>query len=264
MNVVILAPHQDDEILSSYLYMQRLISQGDTVSVVFATNGDYAGRTIAALRAKESIQVLSKLAITEKDVYFMGYADTGMCSMHSFLLKLYNCPAAKVCASKWSSKTYHPLGDITVHNLLYGKQASYTRSHFLNDLDAILQYLHTQILIAPSQYDYHGDHRALGLFVTELIKQGTLKIPVYSYLIHTGNDLLWPDRDTNEFHRPDCISQELWQTRIIHTFTQKVASGKLKIIQSFVSQCPLDLNWFLLSFAKKQEFYLLENIILSL
>jgi len=57
------------------------------VSVIFATNGDYKGRETGAIRAQESIKALSRIGITKGDIYFMGYADTGMRPTRSFFIQ---------------------------------------------------------------------------------------------------------------------------------------------------------------------------------
>lgn len=258
MKVALLAPHQDDEILSSCLYLQKLRQQNHKISIVFATNGDYKGSEIAKIRAVESLQALSLLGIEKEDVYFMGYADTGMSSANSFLFRLYTSNSNQIYESPFSNKTYHPLGFDTVSFKLFGKESFYNKECFMVDLEAILNYLQPDLLLVPSHYDYHGGHKALGFFVKELLTLKKMKLPVYSYLIHAGDDLLWPNRNDLFFTRPECITPEIWKTRIIHTFPNEAADWKRQIIQLFESQSPFTLENYLYSFAKKEEFFFKE------
>ena len=54
MKVLLIAPHQDDEVLAAGGLMHRMQKNGDHVSVLFATNGDYHGPEVALLRYYES------------------------------------------------------------------------------------------------------------------------------------------------------------------------------------------------------------------
>lgn len=41
MRILLIAPHQDDEILAAGGLIQKCIKHGDDFLVLFATNGDY-------------------------------------------------------------------------------------------------------------------------------------------------------------------------------------------------------------------------------
>ena len=43
MNLLVIAPHQDDEILSAFLLMHNVLEKNGTVNILYATNGDYRG-----------------------------------------------------------------------------------------------------------------------------------------------------------------------------------------------------------------------------
>ena len=43
MRILLIAPHQDDEILAAGGLIQKCIKHGDDFLVLFATNGDYHG-----------------------------------------------------------------------------------------------------------------------------------------------------------------------------------------------------------------------------
>lgn len=253
MNTIILCPHQDDEILSSFLLMHRLRKNGDKVTIIFATNGDYHGKKIAEIRYMESVQALSLCDIEEDNILYMGYGDTGMRKDHSFLNHLYCTDLEQPYSSGCSRYTYHPTGLETIHHKLYGKEAPYTKAHFLVDLRDIIHILAPDLLIVPSIFDAHGDHYALAKFVQKAIPE--LNGISLSYIIHAENDLLWPPRDNKIWTRPTVIPENMWRDKI--TVKNVTAmSLKLKAIQCFKSQNPYGQNRFLLAFAKPEEIYL--------
>ena len=63
MNLLVIAPHQDDEILSAFLLMHNVLEKNGTVNILYATNGDYRGIDYAYTRYYESLNALSLLGI---------------------------------------------------------------------------------------------------------------------------------------------------------------------------------------------------------
>ena len=55
-DIVIFAPHQDDEILGGYAVIRQ---QPEHIYVVFLTNGDYEGADVARTRWQESCAALT-------------------------------------------------------------------------------------------------------------------------------------------------------------------------------------------------------------
>lgn len=259
MKLVLLAPHQDDEILSSCLYLRKLKHQNHKISIVFATNGDYKGKKIAKLRAQESTQALSILGIEKEDIYFMGYADTGMQPTNSFLFRLYTSDLNQINKSPCSNKTYHPLGFDSVSKKIFGTESYYSKECFIKDLEAILIYLQPDILLVPSCYDCHYGHKALSFLINEILIYLSIKPIVHSYLIHAGDDLHWPNPNGPVFIRPGCIPYKIWNNRIIYNFSPEEAIWKQQIIHLFKSQTPRALEYYLCRFAKQEEFFLKEH-----
>ena len=255
MNVTLIAPHQDDEIISSFLYLSYLKKNGSHVTIIFATNGDYRGKEEAKCRFEESCAALQSCGIGINDIYYMGYADTGMRFCHSFLYQLYYEDRESVHATPYSSFTYHPNGGITIHRMFHDTEALYCRDNFVCDLIHILLYFKTDILIMPSIYDFHGDHFALNRFLIDIIKDfPTLKC--FTYLIHAGNDNAWPPRRTPIWRRPDIVSIEDWNRRFIISGNYSDVLLKRNAIAKFKSQLANDTNGFLMSFAKQNEFFI--------
>lgn len=253
MNITLFAPHQDDEILSSYIYLKKL-RQNNHISIVFATNGDYNGKQEALLRYKESVNALGMCGVLENDIYYLGYADTGMRLDHSFLFRLYCSSVDKEYSSLYSSITYHPNNRSTVHKMFFGNECVYSRQSFILDLEYIITYLSPDLIIMPSQYDLHGDHYALSLFIKELIKNISCTT-FYTYLIHGEDDKTWPPRGNLPWIKPNKFPLELWEKRIEITASDTEIIKKKAAMQLFSSQLEKDEDGFLMSFCKTKELF---------
>lgn len=258
-NIVVLAPHQDDEILSSYLLLSSLLQEGAAVHVVFATNGDYEGADVSAIRNRESVVALKSIGIPEENLWFLGYADTGMPYPESFLLRLYHSGNPQAVLSSPNSGATYVAGGESYHCRQTGREAPYCRQSFKGDLAGVLEMLDPDLLILPSVHDCHGDHRAVGLFWKEIQAESPrLQPTVYAYLVHGGDDLIWPSRDTLHFDCPPCLPAPLWASRKQFQFSPELCGRKKEALETFVSQGPQAYDRYLLSFAKEEEFFLVE------
>lgn len=254
--ILIIAPHQDDEILSSYHYIRNQIQNKAEINIIFVTNGDYLGPVYAKHRYFESLAALNELGIPSNNIYYMGYADTGMRLEKSFLYRLYNTSDDIIKHAPFSSQTYHPVGKKTLHEILFGHKAPYTKKNIMLDFKEALYYFAPDILVMPSHHDYHGDHKAVNYFMKDIFQRNFFSIEVMTYLIHGGNDLSWPNSSSKSFSQADCLSSQIWNQRIIVPTDTSQCLKKRAAIKKFESQQPNDLNAFLLRFAKEEEFFL--------
>lgn len=254
MNVLVLVPHQDDEILGAGGLIQIYKGRGDSVRVVFATNGDYRGRDIACRRYYESKRALSQIGIPESEIYYLGYGDTGMRASHSFLLRLLHAPMDQALASPVSSMTYHPAGRGTVRRLRIGKEGALTKREFLSDLTWCIKKCAPDLLVFPDPSDAHGDHAALARLV--IISSADFDIPRrISFLIHGGDDVRWPPRTQEPITCPPTIPADVWNRRIIISLTAEQSALKRRLIDLFATQQQEDLNGFLYAFARDEELF---------
>ncbi len=155
-NILILAPHPDDELISSFYIIENAKRLGSTIKVIFITSGEsnYLGniraykslklnkKEYASIRENEARLVMKELGVN--DFEFWRIPDLGI--------------------SKYKQKIYVKLID-TIKNFK------------------------TDILISPSIFDCHKDHNNLAVIVSYLSDQ--LKhIKTYYYIIHHSNSLL--------------------------------------------------------------------------
>ena len=86
-SIMVLVPHEDDEVLMCAGIMEKAVRQGVELTVVMATNGDYGSSDGADGRARlrETLAGLKVLGVPGDRAVFLGYADTGMPEEDSFL-----------------------------------------------------------------------------------------------------------------------------------------------------------------------------------
>lgn len=255
MRALILAPHQDDEILGACALIGRLLRAGTTVCIAYLTNGDYRGREIAAVRYDESMAALDLLGVDKDNVFFLGYGDTGMRYEHSFLYRLYNMENDQELPSKTSAQTYHPGTGCTLHFLCTNCEAPYTRRNFVEDLNRLLALCRPDIIVLPSPCDLHGDHRACFLFLEEVLRGINNRLVLLTYVLHAGADELWPNRESARFVRPICLSKPAWDSRITLELFEPEYQKKLSCIGLFSSQAASP-GGYLHAFAKREEWFI--------
>lgn len=175
---------------------------------------------------------------------------------HSFLRKLRFASKELAFSTPFSTTTYHPAKKLTVHALRTGEESLLTHVGFLEDLTWFVNQYMPDLLIFPHPNDQHGDHAAISVF---LQMTGVLAhIPFcLTYIIHGGNDLLWPHRDTKTFLCPPVITEELWRNRISIQLTDAEGYCKIQALKLFETQLSSDTSGFLLSFCKQEEVFFL-------
>ncbi len=164
MKIIILAPHQDDEIILCGSFLKRLLDNGNDVYVVFMTNGNY-DEMVHAVRLEEALHALAIYDIAEERVIFMGYANEyDITGPH-----IYDAPPNMVLKSQYGiSETYglseHPEYCFQKHGIHH----KYTRDNLVNDLSEIIDEIRPDVIFATGE-EVHPDHSANSLFLDEVL-----------------------------------------------------------------------------------------------
>lgn len=149
-NVMVLIPHQDDEINLMGGIIEEYVKYSSDLTVVFSTNGDYYGN--GDIRLQEAVAALSHLGLSEKDIVFLGYGNEWQ-NGH-----IYNSPEQQIKSSAagytktYGSEKFPP----------YRDGRDYTKENFLNDIKAVILEKRPELIYCVD-YDYNKDHRALSL-----------------------------------------------------------------------------------------------------
>ena len=269
-NIVIVVPHEDDEILMSAGVIREAVKAGISCTVVMATNGDYecSDYEKGQNRLRESIAGLQALGLSKEHLEIMGYADTGMPREDSFLTHLYEEVEEEKCyPSSCTQETYGLVEKDEFHKKKWGKHGKYCRRDFKKDLKEILREKKAEHIFTTSQYDTHGDHAALYWFVCEVLdelrNEEGYEPSLYCGLIHScAGDEVWPLRDTKKFTCPDGLEgQHPWEQRctleLPEEMKQEKGTENLKyqaLLQHKTALEP-DAYEFLMAFIKDEEVF---------
>lgn len=272
-SIMILVPHQDDEILMAAGIMEQAVREGVDVNLVMVTNGDYGSSdySIGRKRLKESIAGLEVLGLTRESLILLGYADTGMPQEDSFLTRLYESEdAEKVWESHCSDQTYGLEDQGEYHLQKRGRHAAYTRKNCYEDIMGVIRDYKPENIFTTSLEDTHGDHSGLFLFVQEALKELETEgyMPrLYSGIVHSkAGDERWPKRTeaVTCFTCPDYfddLGKLKWEDRVIFEVPEDMREkdpGKnrkaLALSEHRTALKPDAVN-FLYSFVKSEEIF---------
>lgn len=150
--VMLIVPHQDDDINVLGGVMEEYVAYGSQVYPVFVTNGDF--EDLAEVRFREALDVCRYIGIPEENVIFMGYGDT----WSEEGPHLYNAAPGEVMTScNGKTETYG-----TSVKGVFREGRTYTIDHLLEDMQQVILTCRPDVIIC-SDYDSHIDHRAVSL-----------------------------------------------------------------------------------------------------
>ena len=162
--VMIIVPHQDDEINLAGSTIKNLTDNHIHVIVVFATTSDYHDSGIDRLH--EALTALKILGVPEKDIVFLGYCNMPMVTKTQHF---YNADETLVITSDQGlTQTYAlPEKPEFCFNLT-GQHKNYTKKNLREDIQSVITHYKPDIIFA-ADFDRHIDHRAISLLFEEAI-----------------------------------------------------------------------------------------------
>lgn len=157
-HVMVLVPHQDDEVCLAGGIIEQYTKAGSRVSLVYATNGDY--NALAEERSREALAAAAVMGIPKEDVYYLGYGNQWQPQDDGSHIYF-----AADGDGVWTS---HFGATETYGTTVIGpwRQSAYTRNNFLRDLTDLILELRPDVIYC-NDYDPHHDHMALDLFFEE-------------------------------------------------------------------------------------------------
>lgn len=148
--VMVIVPHEDDDLLISGQVLPSMYKNGADVRVVFATNGDK--RVSAYTRQSEACNALEKLGIPREKVIFLGYPDG---------TQLYVGKKDFSFSSGWDH-TYAGKGFKDYHFDRFGTHAKYTAENMVDDIESVVLEYRPDYILAID-FDTHTDHRGVSI-----------------------------------------------------------------------------------------------------
>ncbi len=188
--VLVLAPHNDDEVLGPGGVIQQHRRRGERVAVVLLTNGDgqyrrfYRSRTHAVRlgyrRQRETRAALAELGVGEDEVSFLGYPDRGLAALWNRCWDFgerYTSPRTGADRSPYDNSPT--------------RQAPYCGKAVIEDLQRILQAGRFHTIYLPHPNDLHPDHWAAHALTTYALEamDPPPQARLWTYVVHRGR---WP------------------------------------------------------------------------
>jgi LmbE family N-acetylglucosaminyl deacetylase len=268
---LIVAPHQDDEILAFAGTIQQELKKGNDVKVLFLTTGDYYGTEFTPIRLAESVEALAVLGLDKSDITVLGYGDLT-------LEALLSSEDPDKCFQSRSGKTStygDPVQNLyDYHTLNTGDPADFTGANLRNDLSTYLLACRPDRIYTTSEFEWHTDH-AFGFRMVKEILQNLSKEagyrPVLCESVIHGEEDTWPEHLTygsdnkpviKEFSNPFPTKGTSldWSKVKKIVLTDEEVSKKSEAISKFVSQNEGTELYpgtgdYTAAFCKRDEFY---------
>lgn len=273
-SIMVIVPHEDDELLMTAGIIRNALENGLDVKVVLATNGDCGCKDyfIGRQRISESIEGLKLLGLQSENLIVLGYADTGMPKEKSFLWNLYEEKGEnKILESSCSNETYSLEDHKEYHFKHFNEHGKYTRKNFHDDLKMLIDEYRPKNIFTTSEFDTHGDHSALYYFLIEVLKEirkkDNYEPNLYSGIVHScDGDENWPviTEEVSELTCPKLLektSNLKWSEALSFIVPKEMQSNyceenlKWKSISKHKTALKPDAIEFLYSFVKKNEVF---------
>ena len=155
----IIAPHPDDEILCCARAIFSKVRKGESVKIIFLTDGDAydseipeLSRSYGARRQQESRVVARRLGLSEENLFFLGFPDKYLNELkeNQFFRSKFTT------RSQSSSKSTFP-------------RTPYTRANLRKNIARLFQKFPPAEVFLPSSEEEHPDHRVAGEVVKEAL-----------------------------------------------------------------------------------------------
>ncbi len=207
LDVLIIAPHPDDEVIGCAGVMLQALEQHKRVGVVVITSGDGHPALAAAvakknrdqltpedfiksgaLRQRHSVNAMARLGLPKDELIFLGYPDSG-------LAKIYEMNGSAPFRQMFTqrSETY----GVTVrdqHSLVHGQPAPYLKASVVDDIIEIIKARQPKEIYVTHEVDTHADHSAAFRFVRDAIRAANFRGDFFTYVVHGAPPPEPPDR----------------------------------------------------------------------
>ena len=197
VDILIVAPHPDDEVIGCTGFIMQALESGKKVAVVVMTNGDGFPKgtsaitskpreelepsdflKLATLRQNQSFDGIKVVGLQPTDLSFLSYPDGGLAA-------IYRSESHVPYRAKHTSKsTTYGLVVKDYHSAKHGSPANYTKESVLGDLTEIIKERKPEEIYVTHEVDQHPDHRAALWFVRDAAKDAKFQGKLFTYLVH--------------------------------------------------------------------------------
>jgi LmbE family N-acetylglucosaminyl deacetylase len=254
VDVLVIAPHPDDEVLMAGGVMAQAVRRGERVAVVLVTNGDLSCERDGNVRQAETIAALAAIGVGEENVRFLGYPDGHLAELSTTPLEIERVGPDGRCAR--AATTWATRGKPRS-----GAPASLTSIALTDDLASVLGELRPRDVYLPHGFDLHPDHAmTYAFFRRALDLVDVAPRQTRRSIIHAPG--CWP---ATECERPLQLEAPMPPIPSGAMPDERVAIDarlKLSWIGRYRSQLegPLEQDW-LASFARTDEVFFVETYV---
>jgi len=196
-DLLVIAPHSDDEAIGCTGVMLRAIARGERGGVVEVTAGDGFPKAAAAaarkdaaalapqdfidlatLRQQHTLAAVPKLGVRIADIHFLGYPDGG-------LKAIDRLPHGEIYRQPFTEKkaTYGTVA-ADYHTRRHGRPAEYGRAAIVGDLREIIADARPREIYVTSEIDTHADHSALFRLTREAAAAARYEGKLLTFVVH--------------------------------------------------------------------------------
>ncbi len=202
--LLVLAPHPDDESLMTAGVLAAAVKRGKRVVVAYATNGDLGCERSGLTRDGEALAALGVLGVPVRSVYFLGYPDGHLSDLGaSTLAPLARRDSAANCTA---GNTTYAIKNADLHRVLTGGPAPYAAAAFVGDLAALLDRVQPRDIYVSHPVDYHLDHAFTYAYLRRALEHlpswRPRAVRVHRSLVHVGG--CWPTAKSPAVAAPQC------------------------------------------------------------
>jgi LmbE family N-acetylglucosaminyl deacetylase len=199
-SILVMAPHPDDDVITSAGVIERAMRRGEQVHVAYLTNGDFNGTDEGATRQNEAVASQNVLGMSEDNLFFLGYPDG-----YTFdLRETYTASTDVMTTPNGVSHTYaaHGLGRTDYHSHAFGSPAAYNWANVVGDVANLLGTMLPDAIFVTAGNDDHPDHQSAYFAIVQALPQVFASHPSYKPTIYTT--YVWPD----DFNWPNAAAPD--------------------------------------------------------
>jgi LmbE family N-acetylglucosaminyl deacetylase len=199
-NIMVFAPHPDDEVLGCGGTIVKKLRGGDDVFIIFMTDGRYG---------------LNEMGVKDPDPF-----------EHKFIRKEEALRAAEILGLKEENLFFLDIEDKTL-----GKHKFYA----LEKVISILKDIHPAEVYLPQELEYNIDHRVTYNIVKDAIKKLNLNTVEYCYAIAWKFPFYLLSHILNEYRFYNLMCTFL-RRKLLYVDISKFLPIKVKAIRQYASQ----------------------------
>jgi len=197
LDILIFAPHPDDEALCCTGVILQAIEQGKRVGVAVITNGDGFPKAaavavdkpmerltstdfleLAGVRQRHTLDGMAGLGLHPEDILFLSYPDSG-------LEKIYRSSDGVPYRQEFTRKAEtYSLWAPDYHFSAHGRPAPYLKASLLADIAEIIQARRPRQIYVTHETDTHSDHRTTFWFVRDAALAAGYQGELLAYVNH--------------------------------------------------------------------------------